>query len=129
MVGGSITRGESLVDHRGLVRTVTPFKADRLEYRKCQSAIQAVRTPTGYLSLLRELVEKSLDVPIKRITKQGALFGSESRTGHGNATFNAFQEESDAFFLDRLRRDLQRDSVFINVKVLRGNSGHGVSFG
>lgn len=133
MVGGSVTRGDSVVDHRGLVRTVSgrsPFKADLRKYIKCQSAIRSAKTATEYLAVVqRELLDKSLHVPIKWIAKQGVLLGGgDTSMGHGGTgggNNNAFQEETVELSVDQLWRDLQRDSVCINNEVLRGDSGHG----
>lgn len=127
MVGGSVTRGDAEVDHRGLVRTISgrsPFKVDLRKYTKCQAAIRSARTATEYLGVMRELLDQPLNVPIKWIAKQGSLL-ADSSTGHGNSNGNAFQEETVELSIDQLWRDLQRDSVCVNGEVLRGDNGHG----
>lgn len=127
MVGGSVTRGDSLVDHRGLVRTVSgrsPFKTDLRKYLKQQSSMRAAKTAPEYITGLRELLNESLHVPVKWIAKQGLLFNDNSN-GHNSLSASAFQEETVALSMDQLWRDLQRDSVSINGKVFRGDSSHG----
>lgn len=127
MVGGSVTRGDSLVDHRGIVRTVSgrsPFKTDLRKYLKHQSSMRAAKSAAEYLSGLRELLNQSLHVPVKWIATQGMLL-NDNGTGHCTVTPSAFEEASVALSVDQLWRDLQRDSVSINGEVFRGDSSHG----
>ena len=134
MVGGSVTRGDSVVDHRGIVRTVSgrsPFKNDLRKYLKIQSALRSAKSSHDYLINLRELLNQSLEIPVKWIATQNADKsggggsagdgGSESALGGGGA----FAEETVARSVDQLWRDLQRDAVQIDGAVFRGDSSHG----
>jgi hypothetical protein len=142
MVGGSVTRGDGHVDHRGIVRTVSgrsPFKTDLRKYLKVQSNIRAAKSEQEYLSAIRDLLSISLHVPVKWIAKQQQLqqqqqmqgmmlTGSSTNVESSNVTNSvpmAFHEETVALSVDQLWKDLQRDSVSINGKVFRGDSGHG----
>jgi PH domain len=128
MVGGSVTRGDCLVDHSGIVRTVSgrsPFKNDLRKYLKQQSSLRSAKTPTEYLTGLRELLNHKLHIPVEWIRKQGML-SSDSNAGNGSLSSNlAFQESTVEMSVDQLWRDLQRDSVSINGVVYRGDSSHG----
>lgn len=127
MVGGSVTRGDSLIDHRGIVRTVSdrsPFKNDLRKYLKHQSLMRGAKTSQEYLTGFRELLNQSLYVPVKWIAKQGML-SNDNIAGYNSTAPNAFQEATVAMSIDQLWRDLQRDSVSINGKVYRGDSSHG----
>jgi len=125
MVGGSVTRGDSLVDHRGIVRTVSgrsPFKNDLRKYLKIQSALRSAKSRPDYLGSIKELLHQSLLIPVKWIAKQSA---EKEGSGAVAATTSAFREETVALSVDQLWRDLQRDSISIDGAVFRGDSSHG----
>jgi PH domain len=128
MVGGSVTRGDSLVDHRGIVRTVSgrsPFKTDLRKYLKQQNVLRSSKTTTEYLSGLRELLNHQLHIPVEWIRKQSML-SKDGNFGDNSLSSNcAFQETNVEMSIDQLWRDLQRDSVSINGTVYRGDSSHG----
>lgn len=127
MVGGSVTRGDSMVDHRGLVRTVSgrsPFKADLRLYLRSQSAFRSAKVSQEYLLVLRELLNKSLHVPVKWIAKQG-LLSSDGSAGNNSISGGAFHEETVEVSLDQLWKDLLRDSVCINNETFRGDEING----
>jgi len=123
MVGGSVTRGDSVVDHRGIVRTVSgrsPFKTDLRKYLKVQSQLRSAKTESDYLLGFRELLNQHLLIPVKWIAKQGT-----EKDGSDSAVPSAFAEETVARSVDQLWRDLQRDSVSIDGEVFRGDGSHG----
>jgi PH domain len=128
MVGGSVTRGDSLVDHRGIVRTVSgrsPFKMDLRKYLKQQNVLRSSKSATEYLSGLRELLNHQLHIPVEWIRKQ-AMLSKDGNFGDNSLSSNcAFQEVNVEMSVDQLWRDLQRDSVSINGTVYRGDSSHG----
>jgi PH domain len=127
MVGGSVTRGDSLADHRGIVRTVSgrsPFKTDLRMFLKQQTAMRTARTSSEYLSALRELLCQSLHVPVKWVAKQVMLTG-DNVANNSCATPSAFQEKDVELSIDQLWRDLQRDKVLLCGEVIHGDSHHG----
>lgn len=129
MVGGSVTRGDCVADHRGIVRTVSvrsPFRTDLRMYLKQQTSMRTARTASEYLSGLRELLNRSLHVPVKWIAKQVVLSNNDGSTNHNTSTMPcAFQEKDVDLSIDQLWRDLQRDSVQINGDIFQGDNYHG----
>jgi hypothetical protein len=120
MAGASVTRGDSSTDHRGLVRGVnprSPFRSDLRQFLKTQTSIRNAGSKLEYMVGLRDLLDHSLKVPVKWISKQGIL-ATES-------TDVAFQEATVASSIDQLWKDLQRDSVCIDNELFRGDSDHG----
>ncbi|GKY92425.1 hypothetical protein MPSEU_000213100 [Mayamaea pseudoterrestris] len=122
LVGGSVTRGDTLMDHKGVVRTPSsasattrnPFRHDLRSYNKLQHVLRKAESRHDYLAGLQQLMEKSLKVPVKWIAKEGE-----------NADAVAFREEAVNLSVDQLWKDLQRDTVRINGRVYRGDTGHG----
>lgn len=122
LVGGSVTRGDSLMDHRGVVRTPSnagatmrnPFRDDLRIYNKIQSILRKAETRQDYIIGLRHLMEKSLKAPVKWIAKEGE-----------NTDAVAFREETVDMSVDQLWRDLQRDTVRINGQLFHGDMGNG----
>ena len=138
MVGGSVTRGNELPAKQ---RGPKPF--DLRQYQQTQATLRNSRTMSEYINGLREILNQSLQVPVKWIvggTGGGGGGGSGGGVGGGGMSGGsgslpllptdsmdgaAFQEETIDMSVDQLWRDLQRDTVRIDGEVLRGDSGHG----
>jgi hypothetical protein len=85
MVGGSVTRGDSFMDHNGVVlewgaRASTTalsndprspyYKNDLRKFRAVQSALKNAKSRQDYLAGLKLLVDQPLKVPVKWVAKQ-----------------------------------------------------------
>jgi hypothetical protein len=122
MVGGSVTRGDSWMDHHGRLRVVnhrSPYKLDLRKYMKVQKVLRGAETMQEYLTGVRDLLNQSLQVPVRWIARQGSQSLS---TDNVEA---AFREQTVQLSVDQLWKDLQRDSVKINEELFRGDSPHG----
>lgn len=120
IVGGSVTRGgDPLMDHSGYVRNVSgrsPFKNDLRKYLKAQGAVRSAKTKIDYIAGIRDILNRSLQIPVKWIAKQG---------DNGEVSDKAFQEETVALSIDQLWKDLLRDQVSIDGEVFIGDAIHG----
>jgi hypothetical protein len=121
MVGGSVTRGDTTMDHKGRQSNTnsprSPFRDDSRIYVKVRGILQGCKLKNEYLLGLRILAdrERSLKVPVRWVAKHG-LIDDESA---------AFREETVDVSVDQLWRDLQRDSVHINGELFRGDAAYG----
>lgn len=120
MVGGSVTRGDSSLydnnNHRRRPSPKSPFGNDLRTYLKTQNVVRQAKNSNEYLLGLRELLNHSLQVPVKWIAK---------RTMSQDGDNSNFREETIDLSIDQLWRDLQRDTVSIDGVVQRGDTGHG----
>jgi hypothetical protein len=123
MVGGSLTRSDSVTNHSGALRGVSPrspFKNDLRLYLRAQHLLRTAKSQSEYTPHLQEFSAHPLTVPVRWIAKQ-------QQAALRNATGEevAFREEAVNLSVEQLWRDLQRDSVLINGELFMGASGHG----
>lgn len=119
MVGGSVTQGFGKEQHGKLnqVNSKSPFKKDLRKFLKIKGVLKNAKTKGDYIPGLTELLGRPLNIPVQWIKEQ--IENPPNNAG------GAFFEGSVSSGIEQLRRDLQRDSIVINLELFRGGSGHG----